>query len=288
MIRRGALLLPLLLAACILGAASAQQPEPAARAVFGNFEVVSYNIRYGERIAQALIDLRGDGRLAGADVYLLQEMDLAGAETLAESLSCRCVYARAFVHPHTGRPFGTAVLSRWPVTGQRIVRLPHPDSGTDNRRIALAVDLEVESRLVRVISVHLATAVNSLQDRLEQAGTVLDSLAVVGCPVIVGGDFNTLVAYEASLVRRLFRRAGFTQVHLDVSSTLRTGLRAWLLRLGGEEPILDHLFARGLEPTSGGLASGARASDHYPIWATFGWPGGRNPDRAAHPEGAVP
>jgi endonuclease/exonuclease/phosphatase family metal-dependent hydrolase len=252
---------------------SADERNPVARSMSDSLTVVSYNIQFGEEIEQALVDLRGDSRLAGADVYLLQEMDSMGVEALAESLGCQHVYAEAYLHERTGRPFGTAVLSRWPIMSHRAVSLPHPAPWTDHLRNALTADLDIAGRPVRVISVHLATLVNRQQERLEQARTVLDSLIVDGRPVIVGGDFNTVVAYEVILVRRLFRRAGFIQARLTAGPTVRSSLRTRLLRLGGEEPILDHLFVRGLEPIAGGITRGAQASDHYPIWAVFRWPG---------------
>ena len=97
-----------------------------------------------------------------------------------------------------------------------------------------------------------------------------------------------VVEYEVSLLRRLFRHAGFRQAQLAAGSTVRPGLRTWLLRLGGEEPDLDHFFARGLEPTTGGVVRGARASDHYPIWGVFRWSSGRESGHTTRCEGAVP
>ncbi len=232
-----------------------------------SFTVVSYNIQYGEDIDLALADIQSEPRLRSADVFLLQEMDPEGTETLARALNLHYVYFPASVHPHHARLFGNAVLSRWPITHHSVSILPHGHPFSGHRRIAVAADLDVGGHTLRVVSVHTATVVTAQDLRLEQARAALDSLAAVDGPVVIGGDFNTIADFEHTLVRRLFRRSGFLQARLPTGPTVKWGLRKVL----GLELVLDHIFFHNLQLRRTGIAQQAIASDHLPIWAVFTW-----------------
>jgi endonuclease/exonuclease/phosphatase (EEP) superfamily protein YafD len=228
---------------------------------------ISYNIEYSEELEQALLDLTTDPRLQQPDILLLQEMDAEGAAFLAGRLGLNHFYYPSFIHPHHGRLFGNAVLSPWPLQKPRAVILPHPNPLTDNRRTALAVDVQVGSRTVRAVSVHLSTLVVDLEDRLEQAVVVGDSLVAVSGPTVIGGDFNTGTRWEETLVRRVFRRIGFREAHISARKTARGGP----LDLVGYNLKLDHIYYRDLEPVAAGVSPGATAGDHFPIWSVFRW-----------------
>lgn len=230
--------------------------------------VVSWNIQYGERMDVALAELRAHPRLASADIILLQEMDRQGVADLADSLGLHYAYSPAAVHPHHGKLFGNAVLSRHPITGWQGRILPHGTPLTGHHRIALAADLDLGGGVtLRAVSVHTATMVVDQQKRLEQATAVLDSLVGTG-PAVVGGDFNTVSDWEVTLLRRVGRAAGFTHLRLPPGPTIANTVR----RLPGSRSMLDHLFVRGLASGSTGVARTTGASDHYPVWAVLARP----------------
>ena len=230
--------------------------------------LVSYNIQYGEDLDQALADLRRAG-LDQPDILLLQEMTPAGVESLARALSLGYVYHPASVHPHHQRLFGNAVLSRWPITAERLLVLPHPHPWSGHRRIAVSCDLDIAGRHVRAVSVHLATAVLDDAARLDQATAILDSLvADHPGPVIVGGDFNTAAAPALAALRKTYRRrARLLPVRLPDGCTIRWNYGRPL----GAGCRLDHVFLRGLRAGAAGIERAATASDHFPIWARIGW-----------------
>ncbi len=245
--------------ACTGGYADARVASPE------SLTVVAYNIQYGEDLQIAAVDLRGHPRLRDADVYLLQEMDPAGTDSLARALRCDYVYYRASVSPHHDRPFGNAVLSRWPILSHRLLVLPHDAPFNGQQRVAVAADLDLGGRRVRVVSVHLSTVIASLADRMDQAAAVVDSLAGDGLPLVVGGDFNTVSPYEETRLRRVLHRGGLHEARLPDGPTADRSLLGFI-------PLdlrLDHLYYAGLEPVVTGIATQARASDHVPIWATF-------------------
>jgi endonuclease/exonuclease/phosphatase family metal-dependent hydrolase len=248
---------------------AAVQPAPApAPARPDSLLVVSYNIQYGEDVALAVDDLRAAG-LDRPDILLLQEMTPGGVDTVARALDLGYVYQPASVHPHHGRPFGNAVLSRWPIEAHRLLVLPHAHPVTGHRRVALACDLNVAGTPVRAVSLHLATAVLATALRVDQAAAVLDSL-VVPWPgaLVIGGDFNTAGPHDVATVRRMYRRDGrLHPAHLPNDCTVRG--HPW--RLLGAGCRLDHLFLRGLDDGATGIATGSEASDHFPVWARVGW-----------------
>lgn len=241
--------------------ATTDRPRP------DSLRVVSYNIQYGEQIDQALADLQADPDLHNADILLLQEMDGDGVAAMARALDLNFVYYPASIHPHHDKQFGNAVLSRWPITASRLLVLPHKHPLSGDLRTATSADIDVDGVQVRAVSVHTATVVLGQEQRLAQAQTVADSLTAVAGPLVIGGDFNTVTQYEGSLLRRIFRDAGCSAVHLPPGSTIK----GWKSGVLGDETVLDHIFYRGLQAGDSRISKTALASDHYPVWTVLGW-----------------
>jgi endonuclease/exonuclease/phosphatase (EEP) superfamily protein YafD len=231
-----------------------------------SLRVVSYNIYLSNDIDQAIVDLQGNERLAGADILLLQEMDAADTERIALALGMNSVYWPSFKWLRN-KTFGNAILSPWPITEQLVVALPHANPLIGFKRLGVAADIRVGRRTVRAVNVHLSTVITPLNRRLEQATTMLDSLADVSGPVVFAGDFNTVTRSDRLAMNRLMRKAGLRQVLLPPGPTASS-----LLDFTGLTLILDHFYYRGLVAGEGGIDRTAAASDHYPIWATFAWP----------------
>ncbi len=228
---------------------------------------VSYNIEYSEKLDQALTDLTSDPRLLNPDILLLQEMDPEGVAFLAERMGMNYFYYPSFIHPHHGRLFGTAVLSPWPLGQPQSIVLPYPNPLTDNHRTALAVDIEIGNRVVRAVSVHMSTLMIDLEDRLEQATIVADSLVSDKGAAIIGGDFNTGTPWEVVVFRRVARKAGFREARFQVERTALGGP----LDMVGYHLNLDHIYYRDLDLVAAGVSDDATASDHFPVWSLFRW-----------------
>lgn len=228
--------------------------EPAPR----QLRVVSFNVKYATHVERAIALLRGDEALRGADVVLLQEMDARGAQTIADSLAMSYVYYPATRSPQTGRDFGNAILSRWPIREDRKVVLPHLARIGGTSRAAVGATIQVGSLRVRVYSVHLATMIgngpNARRDQLRALLADADSL----WPVIMGGDFNSeTVPALAEAHGYLWPTRG-----LPHTNTFWT---------------FDHFLLKGVAlagPSSVGVVADARgASDHKPVWALLTLPG---------------
>ena len=220
--------------------------------------VVSWNVQFGVQAAAAAEALLVSPQLQDADVILLQEMDEHGTELVAQALGLEFVYVPASVHPQTGRNFGNAVLSRWPLTDHGVVFLPYTSSIQGQPRQVVHAVANLGEMRIRVCSVHTEVPTLSPSKRRRQFAAIGD---VAGAwergPLIIGGDFNTLTGRGIDAVSSRLAPIGVRRVTTDAGPTLRRG---------GREFSLDHIYARSLTPVSCGVVDGLKASDHRPLW----------------------
>jgi endonuclease/exonuclease/phosphatase family metal-dependent hydrolase len=261
--RRAALLLLLgTLAACRTGRnyESPTGPRyaggPGARAAApgdsATLRIVSFNLEFGLHVDGAIRMLTSDPALRGADVILLQEMDERGTRQVADALGLWYVYFPAIFHLRTGRKFGNAVLSRWPIVEDRKILLPHVARFSRTRRTATAATLRVGNASVRVYSAHLSTMTDvTPAARRDQLRTILSDAARYP-RVVIGGDMND------AAVGRVARQMGYAWPTEHGPDTSRLG--RW-----------DHIFLKGLASpdtaAAGTVLDVAHASDHRPVWA---------------------
>jgi endonuclease/exonuclease/phosphatase family metal-dependent hydrolase len=222
-----------------------------------SLRVVSFNIKFAIDMDGAIKLFRSNPALRPADIVLLQEMDVPGARKIAHALGMHYVYYPATVNPQTDRPFGNAILSRWPIEDDRKILLPHLGRFGHTQRIAVAGTIRLGMRKLRVYSVHMATGMESKGSwKRDQALAIAhdaDSTAA-GMDVIIGGDLNS------ERVARTFEAAGYRWMTRGLPATA-----SWF--------SLDHMFVRGLEltrPTARGVVTDNHGtSDHNPLWMTL-------------------
>jgi endonuclease/exonuclease/phosphatase family metal-dependent hydrolase len=219
--------------------------------------LVTFNVQYGQRVDRAIEVLNDGGPLQGADIIALQEMDAVGTRRIADALGMAYVYYPAVIHRTTGRDFGNAILSRWPIVEDRKVILPHLARFENTERIATAATVLVGGVPIRVYSVHLATWVEeSSGARRDQVQAVLADAQRYD-RVIVSGDMNS------HGIGAEFQAAGY---HWPTEHNAATD--RWF--------HWDHIFLKGLDPLgrdSSGVVHDTRgASDHRPVWAVIPGP----------------
>lgn len=213
--------------------------------------VVTFNVKYSERVQEAITLLRGDTALGRADVVLLQEMDEPGVRAVADSLGMSWVYYPASRHPRTGRDFGNAVLARWPIVDDRKVVLPHLARLRRSQRVAVGATVLVGDLPLRVYSVHLSTMIgNGPTQRREQLAAVLEDAASYPA-VVIAGDFNSETVADIAADR------GYAWPSRGLPHT-----NSWW--------TFDHVLLRGVALAGDGaigVSEPAGASDHKPVWA---------------------
>lgn len=216
------------------------------------FHLVTFNIQFARQIDSAIALLGSTAPLAMADVITLQEMDAPGTSRIAQALGMSYVYYPATIHPKTGRDFGNAILSRWPIVADAKIVLPHLARFGKTERIATAATILVGDTPVRVYSVHLATFLSEGPNaRRDQVAAVLADAAAYP-RVVVSGDMNN------HGIGREFVAHGFgwpTQHNPHTEHFWN-----W-----------DHIFLKGLalrdSAATGVVRDNRHASDHKPVWA---------------------
>ena len=151
---------------------------------------------------------------------------------------------------------GNALLSRWPVIADF-----HEDM-SDHRfeqRGLLHVELQVHSRPVHVIVVHLGLIKASRVRQLEQLKRYIAREVPNDVATIVAGDFNDW----GTLVQKSLSGMGMVTMEKVARPTFPSRL-----------PIaqLDHIYVRGLKPVASQVPRGriwSRMSDHLPLIAEF-------------------
>jgi endonuclease/exonuclease/phosphatase family metal-dependent hydrolase len=235
--------------------------------------LVSWNIHGGigrdgrrdlSRIAAILCELQ-------ADVAALQEVGDAQRPTadadhtladhaseLGRLLGWFVAYGPTLVR--AGRPYGNAVLSRFPITRARNYDLSI--RGREPRG-CLRADLEIDpGGSLHLFNLHWGL---SGGERRKQAAMLLSADLLrdtaLTAPLVVCGDFNMWMPVPGPIARLLR-----TQLR-DVAVITRTRRATWPARL----PLLrlDRAYVdSGVQVLAAGVGAGAAAaaSDHLPIW----------------------
>jgi hypothetical protein len=150
--------------------------------------VVSFNVKFAEKVDEAVGVLRDTPALRQPDILALQEMDAEGTERIARALELNSIFFPAAVHPKTGRDFGNALLSPWPLEDARKLILPGQSRFTGLKRTATVATVCVPLGRVRAYSPH---------------------------PVVVAGDFNSRNLSEP------FEEAGYVWLTRNLRDTSR-------------------------------------------------------------------
>lgn len=254
----------LALAFCLIPLSAA---EPA-------FRVVSLNLHSEPDPAPLIEELRQD-RLADPDFFLLQEVigetptSSLVANRIAAARKMHVFYQGAFPLP-SGKMYGLAILSRYPLRDQEVVLLKHMNLNVRSRkRIALLAMADTPQGPVRVINTHLDTRIE-LAPRLEQLEPALTRAAAESHPVILGGDFNT---NPCKWVWNMFP--------LPYAEDQAAGLEAFMKQKGFLSPVpaslpthdlfkmrLDWVFLKGFSSDSYQVKP-MRYSDHHAVSVEF-------------------
>jgi endonuclease/exonuclease/phosphatase family metal-dependent hydrolase len=252
-----------------------------------SIRVVSWNVERGLQFS-AILDFLGS---AEADLILLQEVDrnarrtrhLDVARELARPLGLNYVFGTEFQELSEGSErwpahHGLATLSPWPLSKGRIIRFQHQSSFWEPRwyvpqisffqrriggRIALVSEALIDRQRLTSYNVHLESRGRDVL-RLQQLQEVLDDNEqhTESPLVIIGGDFN-LNAGKGGAAAMLHRAGFHDAVRLpDIgTTTARVPFRH-------SRPI-DWIYIAGAVQSEGLIHEHIRASDHYPLSATF-------------------
>jgi endonuclease/exonuclease/phosphatase family metal-dependent hydrolase len=227
--------------------------------------VVSYNIKHG-RGNDDVVDLArtaGVLRALTPDIVGLQEVDRLAersgkvdeARALGESLGLNHAFGRFMAFQ--GGEYGMGVLSRFPITLSREVKLPEGNEP----RVALAVDVRLpDGRPLTIVNVHFDW-VRDDGFRFAQAQKLTEFLDALAQPYILLGDFNdepgsrtlglfTTRAGEAAKPRDNRLTFSSTEPVKEIDFIFMAPRQAWTV---GEVRVIDEKLASDHRPLLGVL-----------------------------------
>lgn len=179
--------------------------------------VVQWNILYGAQLSGIIDALTNHPILKYGDVLLLNEVDSAtsrahGRDIAAEissAIGAHAIYGVEYLEladaassgTNGGSPplHGNAILTRYPFSNERVIRLPRCEdnyASTQKRlggRAGVISDLDIGGRKLTVATAHL-DVVNTPRCRQVQLRALLEAVGPAGsnsAPALIGGDFNT-------------------------------------------------------------------------------------------------
>lgn len=211
------------------------------------------------RIAQVLSEI-------DADIVALQEVYGAGVrdgqvEAIAETLALHSAFG--LTRHHLGRPYGNAILSRWPIqqSCDMDISIAHRE-----RRGCIRADIKTPRGTIHVYNIHMGTR---YFERRRQVRALMSSPqlhdALTGPRVLVG-DFNE---WTNGLTTRMLS-ARFETLDTDLHVGRRRSFPGFLPMLR-----LDHIyFEKPLHIVKSEMVRtrlARAASDHLPLTATFSW-----------------
>jgi endonuclease/exonuclease/phosphatase family metal-dependent hydrolase len=231
--------------------------------------IVTYNIHKGRgmdgrtsisRIAKVLGELSAD-IIAVQEIFAEGDSEKGQVEELAAELGLKSAFA--CTRHRRGRPYGNAILTRWPIIESRDMDISHRRR---ERRGCIRADLETPRGTLHIFNIHMGT---SYFERRHQVRNLLSAKHLhddLCGPRLLVGDFNEWI--RGLTTRMLSER--FESLNLELHVRKRRSYPGLL-------PImhLDHMyFERPLHIDKVELIRtrlSKVASDHLPLVATFSW-----------------
>ncbi len=246
--------------------------RPLASPNLREIRVLVYNVHAGKDAAGVdnLPRVADLVRQTGADVVLLQEVDRgtrrSGQVDQPDVLARRTSFAVAFgkTLDYDGGEYGIAVLSRWPIAQQALMRLPveppqRRAGGSYEPRGVQRVIVRAPRGQMALVNTHLDASREDYYRR-QEARTVLAVARDAGSLVLVGGDFNSTPDSE---VQTEVRQGGLRDAWLECG-------RGDGFTYPADTPTkrIDYLYLTGTTTCSRAEVLETTASDHRPLLVT--------------------
>jgi endonuclease/exonuclease/phosphatase family metal-dependent hydrolase len=213
-----------------------------------------------KRIAAVLADVNAD-IVALQEVFSVCDTDDGQVETLAEEFGFNAAFG--CTRHHRGRPYGNAILSRWPIVSSHDMDITWQHR---EKRGCIRVDLNTPRGTLHVFNIHMGT---SYFERRYQVRSLISSKQLddnLSGPRVLVGDFNEWIK---GLTTKMLSQK-FESLNLELHVRKRRSYPGLLPLMH-----LDHMyFERPLHVAKVELVRtrlSKVASDHLPLVATFGW-----------------
>ena len=267
----------LVVAACLISCGTVQVYKEPGEPIFlsnqikgtpvdtDSINVVTFNIKEAEKIDLAISELQQLEKKHPIDVYLLQEVDEKGVEMLATQLKLNYLYIPIVYNKIVKKNIGNAILTKGTIGHPEKLILPHSKWVNSRRRHAVIAEVSIHQRKILVFSTHTETASMGRKKRMDQVDAMIENaekkFSTYG-HILIGGDFNALFKGDVRRLVEKFDASGFEWATDSVGPTASA-------MFGLVKPKHDHIFSKGFKVIQAFTVKSSRASDHYPVFASF-------------------
>ena len=236
-------------------------------------KIVTYNVHkcrgmdgrtHVHRVAHVLKQIDGD-IVALQEVFASEHGRQSQVEVIAAELGFHVAFGRT--RYLKGRPYGNAILSRWPILSSSRLHLPWTRR---EQRGCLRADIETPLGVIHAFNIHMGT---SYFERRHQIRSFVKQQSVeteLSGPRVLVGDFNEWVSGLTTKVLQEKFESLNMELHIRRKRSY-PGIFPFL--------HLDHIyFERPLHIETAELVRNRKtmvASDHLPLVARFGLYDGR-------------
>lgn len=244
-----------------------------ASAVSGSsLRVMTYNIKYGAESGLDLGKLAGVIKESNPDVIGLQEVDdgtrRSGNKRETDELSALTGMSYRYFGANfdfDGGRYGLAILSKYPLSNTRTIRLDNRTKRENGYepRIAVAADVSAKNRKITFVTVHASLHES---ERDDNARAILSALGSNTSRAIVCGDFNETPSKD---IGDMLTSAGMVDAFKEK--------HRW--QLGFTAPAnfpmkrIDFIYrGKSFGKTAHAWVPNTKASDHRPVAAVIPLP----------------
>ena len=233
-------------------------------------KIVTYNIHKAQgmdgkvsikRIADVLAAVNAD-IVALQEVFGLCDAHEGQVERLADHLGLQPAFG--CTRHHEGRPYGNAILTRFPITRYHEMDI---SLAKRERRGCIRADLETPKGALHVFNIHMGTSYFERRHQVRAFISSKELLENLSGPRVLVGDFNEWIR---GLTTRMLSEK-FESLNMQLHVQRRRSYPGMMPMLH-----LDHIyFERPLHIDKAELVQtelSVVASDHLPLAATFHWP----------------
>lgn len=176
-------------------------------------KAVVFNIERGTRLEKILLYLKRHPDLQDADLIFANELDWGMArsnnrnvtEVIAEALGMNYAFGIEFVSAKAQAEgnreglHGNAILSKFPLTNVRVLRLPiiydwfyREDDSRLGTRVAILAQINVAGQELGLVCLHLENRATPQEREVQLCYVLTQADKIFGdLPILIGGDMNT-------------------------------------------------------------------------------------------------
>jgi endonuclease/exonuclease/phosphatase family metal-dependent hydrolase len=175
------------------------------------------------------------------------------------------VYARGFTFVERNEDIGNAVVSRYPITAFKTIKVPAPKENerrpNEDRwyedRIIIVADIDFNGEQIRFVETHFGLNFLERENMVKELVKIIDETKT---PLIIAGDFNSLP--DEYVLGPLYARLK--------SATNETGKKdVFTFSTFNPEFTLDYIFYSKHFSVVDTEIVDLKLSDHYPVTATL-------------------